>query len=58
MKKISTAVANKIEKVEGQRLTVGLDLGDRSSWYCILNAAGECNKSPKKVTPRWRDSNR
>ncbi len=26
MKKISTAVAPKIEKVEGRRLTVGLDL--------------------------------
>ena len=24
-----------------QRLTVGLDLGDRSSRYCILNEAGE-----------------
>src|SRR5271157_5826371 len=41
MKKISTATAGKIEKVEGQRLTVGLDLGDRSSWYCVLNEAGE-----------------
>jgi hypothetical protein len=35
MKKISTATAGKIEKVEGQKLTVGLDLGDRSSWYCV-----------------------
>jgi hypothetical protein len=40
MKKISTAAARKIEKVEGQRLTVGLDLGDRSSWYCVLDEAG------------------
>jgi hypothetical protein len=30
MKKISTAAAPKIEKVEGQKLTIGLDLGDRS----------------------------
>jgi len=22
-------------------VTVGLDLGERSSWYCILNEAGE-----------------
>jgi transposase len=50
MKKISTAVANKIEKVEGQRLTVGLDLGDRSSWYCILNAAGEVLLERKLAT--------
>ena len=41
MKKISTAAAQKMEKVEGQKLTVGLDLGDRSSWYCVLNEAGE-----------------
>jgi hypothetical protein len=31
MKKISTAAEHKIEKVEGQKLTIGLDLGDRSS---------------------------
>jgi hypothetical protein len=35
MKKISTATAGKNEKVEGQKQTVGLDLGDRSSWYCV-----------------------
>src|ERR1035441_5632355 len=40
MKKISTATAQKVEKVEGERLTVGLDLGDRSRWYCVLNEAG------------------
>ena len=36
MKKISTTAAQEIEKVEGQKLTIGLDLGDRSSWYCVL----------------------
>src|ERR1700693_2860404 len=41
MKKISTAAALKMEKVEGQKLTIGLDLGDRSSWYCVLDEAGE-----------------
>jgi transposase len=41
MKKISTTVAQKMEKVEGQKLTVGLDLGDRSSWYCVFDEAGE-----------------
>jgi len=40
MKKISTAASDKIGKVEGQRLTVGLDVGDRSSWYCVLDEAG------------------
>jgi transposase len=40
MKKISIAASHKIGKVEGQRLTVGLDVGDRSSWYCVLDEAG------------------
>jgi len=29
------------EKAAEQRLTIGLDLGDRTSRYCILDAAGE-----------------
>lgn len=41
MKKISTGMAKKVERVESQKLTIGLDLGDRSSWYCVLNEAGE-----------------
>ena len=41
MKKISTAAAREMGKIEGQKLTIGLDLGDRSSWYCVLDAAGE-----------------
>src|SRR6202035_726463 len=27
--------------VSEQKLTIGLDLGDRSSWYCVLDEAGE-----------------
>src|SRR2546421_5246435 len=41
MKKISTATAHAIRKVESQRLTIGLDLGDRSSWYGVLDETGE-----------------
>jgi transposase len=50
MKKISAATAGKIEKVAGQKLTVGLDLGDRSSWYCVLNEAGEVLLERKLAT--------
>jgi hypothetical protein len=39
-----------IEKIEGQKLTIGLDLGDRSSWYCMLNAAGEVVLERKLAT--------
>jgi len=41
MKKISTVMAKKIEKNTTQKLTIGLDLGDRFSWYCVLDEAGE-----------------
>src|SRR5947199_6342768 len=41
MKKISTATAHSIRKVERQRVTIGLDLGDRSSRYCVLDETGE-----------------
>jgi transposase len=41
MKKISTAVVKATKNFSSQKLTVGLDLGDRSSWYCLLDEVGE-----------------
>ena len=41
MKKISTAGARQNKNFAEQKLTIGLDLGDRSSWYCVLDEAGE-----------------
>jgi transposase len=40
MKKISTTVVKQTNNFRGQRLTIGLDLGDRSSWYCVLDESG------------------
>jgi transposase len=40
MKKVNTAAAKESIKTSEQKLTVGLDLGDRSSWYCVLNESG------------------
>ena len=40
MQKISTVQTSVKNVFEGQ-LTIGVDLGDRSSAYCILNEAGE-----------------
>ena len=40
MKKISTAVAKQSRNISRQKLTIGLDLGDRNSWYCVLDEAG------------------
>src|SRR5215831_342640 len=39
MKKTITATEMRKRNVDG-KLTIGLDLGDRSSWYCVLDAAG------------------
>jgi len=40
MKKNSTVAKNRNEIFKQPKLTIGLDLGDRSSHYCILDKAG------------------
>jgi transposase len=41
MKKVSTAATMESRNFSmQQRLTIGLDLGDRHSWYCVLDEAG------------------
>jgi transposase len=37
MKKGSTAAGKQIRNFSEPKLTIGLDLGDRSSWYCVLD---------------------
>jgi hypothetical protein len=41
MKKVSTRAAVQIRNISQQKLTVGLDLGDRNSWYCVLDESGQ-----------------
>jgi Transposase len=41
MKKGSTAAAKASRNFSQQKLTIGLDLGDRNSWYCVLDEAGQ-----------------
>jgi len=41
MKKVSTAGTKQSNKFSEQKMTIGLDLGDRSSWYWVLDEAGE-----------------
>src|SRR5450631_2477910 len=50
MKKISTGTTKRVEKVVSQKLTIGLDLGDRWSWYCVLDEAGEVVLEQKVAT--------
>jgi transposase len=41
MKKISTVATKQSRNFSQPKLTIGLDLGDRSSWYCVLDEQGE-----------------
>ena len=41
MKKLTTTMMQRTLNKQDGRLTVGLDLGDRSSFYCVLDEAGE-----------------
>jgi transposase len=41
MKKGSTAAAMQSRNISRQQLTVGLDVGDRNSWYCVVDEGGQ-----------------
>jgi len=41
MKKVSTVWTHQTRNISQQKLTIGLDLGDRNSWYCVLDEAGQ-----------------
>jgi transposase len=50
MRKASTTALRRRGKVQDRQLTIGLDLGDRSSFYCVLNGAGEVILEAKVAT--------
>jgi transposase len=41
MKKVSTAVVKQSRNISQQKLTIGLDLGDRNSWFCVVDETGK-----------------
>jgi transposase len=41
MKKVSTILVKQSRKSSQRKLIVGLDLGDRNSWYCALDESGQ-----------------
>jgi hypothetical protein len=42
MKEVSTAVTMESRNFSRQqKLTIGLDRGDRHSWYCVVDEAGQ-----------------
>jgi transposase len=50
MKKVSTVAAKESSNFSQPKLTIGLDLGDRSSWYCVLDEQGELQGEGKLST--------
>ena len=54
MRKPSTKAVRGKAKLQDQQLTIGLDLGDRSSFYCVLNGAGEVILEERVATNRKR----
>ena len=41
MKKLTTTMMQRTLNKQDGRLTIGLDLGDRSSFYCVLDEPGD-----------------
>jgi hypothetical protein len=52
MKKISTMQVFGNEILKEQKLTIGLDLGDRWSFYCVLDEAGKVLLEQKVILHR------
>ena len=50
MKKSSTIAAKPSKKILQQRLTIGLDLGDRNRWYCVLDESGQIQREQRVRT--------
>ena len=41
MKKVSIAAVRQSRNISHPKLTIGLDLADRNSWYCVLDEVGQ-----------------
>ena len=52
MKKVSTVAKPQSRNLSQPKLTIGLDLGDRSSCYCVLDESGRIVMEQKVSTTR------
>src|ERR1700685_2704169 len=50
MKKVSIAAAEQSRNISQQKLTIGLDLEDRNSWYCVVDEAGQIQREQRVRT--------
>ena len=53
MKKVSTVAAKQTMNFPQPKLTISLDLGDRSSWYCLLDEVGDSSVRVKNRLGCW-----
>jgi len=58
MKKLSTTATKQSRNISQQKLTIGLDPGDRNSWYCVLDETGQIQlgRESERVQKRCRKS--
>jgi hypothetical protein len=54
MKKVSIRAAAQSRNLSQQKLTIGLDLGDRNSWYCVVDETGQIQRNSEFVRVRKR----
>ena len=52
MKKNSTVASGGKQIFKGKKLTIGMDLGDRFSYYCVLGETGEVLIEQKAATSK------
>ena len=50
MKKVSTRATKQSRKISRPTLPIGLDLGDRHSWFCVLDPAGQIQREQRVRT--------
>ncbi len=53
MRKHSTEATKRKEIFRERQLTIGMDLGDRFTYNCILDEAGEVMAEEKHTTRPW-----
>jgi hypothetical protein len=49
MKKVSTVAAKPSKNISPQKLSTRLDLGDRNSWYCVLDESGRIQRKQSRI---------
>jgi hypothetical protein len=55
MKKNSTVATSRKQIFKEKKLTIGMDLGDQFTYYCVVDEAGEVILEQKLPTTKHRD---